>query len=413
MPDSDPKKRLRIPQQQSNGRLYADKKNGNPISSAEEFSLLESSGSGTPPPVKYRSEKKINWSSLVIPTSALLTGGLVSFAAPQLIDTSGILGALKMSLLGSGACFISWVVNHNAVEHGTKLAANGLKSAAVGSIVAISITGSAAFAFSYSGLVLPRVDALNQADHGRELSTYVDDVNQNSAQLYQLQAVVSTTAADLQTKIDCEVTDGCLSGNGGGKGAIYREILPPTQRAEKIAIQMIASDDERRNQLSEINSSLDGYNVILGTADLADHEKTRLLISKSSQIKQRVADLRESSPLLLLRGYQAELSSGLSIEGEPEGTTKVNNILKRHAETLRTALDDIELDQSVAPEFPGKAGVGQAFSRFSHFWPIGIFTAAIELIIPITIWLLTYLAIVLNIFRQEQAYSNSKNNRVE
>ncbi len=360
-------------------------------------------------PVKYKSGNKINWASWIIPTSAVMTGALVTLAAPQLIDTSGILGTFKMVLLGGAATFISWVVNYHAVKHGTELAASGLRSAGFASLLAVSITGSAAFAFSYAGLVLPRVDALNQADHGQALAAYVDDVNQNSAQFYQLRAVISTTAADLQAKIECEITDGCLSGNGGGKGAIYRGILPPTQRAQKIAVQLISSDDERRNQLAEINNTLDEYHAILGDGASDENQKSRQLTAKSSQIKQRVADLRESAPLLLLRGYQAELSAGLLIEGKPEGTAKVNRILKRHAETLRTALDDIELDKSVAPNFPSKAGVGEAFSRFSHFWPLGVFTAAIELIIPWTLWLLTYAAIVLKLFRHEHEFSNNKN----
>ncbi|EFO28840.1 hypothetical protein TRICHSKD4_4649 [Roseibium sp. TrichSKD4] len=359
------------------------------------------------PPVKYKSDTKINWASWIVPTSAVMTGALVALAAPQLIDTSGILGTLKMALLGSAASFISWVVNHHAIKHGTELAASGLKSAGFASLLAVTITGAAAFSFSYAGLVLPRVDALNQADHAQELAAYVDDINQNSAQLYQLRAVLATTAADLQAKIECEIKSGCLSGNGGGEGAIYRGILPPTQRAQKISVQLIASDDERRNQLAEINNALDEYHAILGETTADSVEKNRQLTAKSGQIKQRAADLRESSPLLLLRGYQSELSAGLIIEDEPEGTAKVNGILKRHAETLRTALDDIELDQSVAPTFPSKAGVGEAFSRFAHFWPLGIFTAAIELIIPWTLWLLTYAAIVLKLFRQTHDYSQT------
>ena len=368
---------------------------------------------GTPPtaepPVKYKSSTKIDWAAWIIPTSAVMTGALVTLAAPQLLDTSGIIGAMKMALMGSAATFISWVVNYHAVKHGTELAASGLKAAGFASLAAVMVTGSAAFAFSYAGLVLPRVDGLNQAQHGQALSAYVDDVNQSSAQFSQLEAVIATTSADLQAKIECEIKDGCLSGNGGGKGAIYREMLPPTQRAQKISVQLISSDDERRNQLAQINTTLDEYNAILGDGALDGVQKTRQLTSKSSQIKQRVADLRESSPLLLLRGYQAELSGGLLIESEPEGTAKVNSILKRHAETLRTVLDDIELDKSIAPSFPNKAGVSEAFSYFPHFWPLGIFTAAIELIIPWTLWLLTYTAIVLNLFRMEHSHSQNAN----
>jgi len=230
--------------------------------------------------------------------------------------------------------------------------------------------------------------------------------------------VIATTAADLEMKIECEVQTGCLSGKGGGKGAIYRDILPPTQRAQRIAAQLSANELERQQQLVELNKALDDYTAIMGDNSLTRVDRVRQLRAKDAQIKQGVAQLRESAPLMLLRGYQNELASGLQIVGEAEGTQKVNAILARHAGTLGGALDDLEKEKAVSPQFPGKAGVSEAFSRFSHFWPIGILTAAIELIIPITLWLLAFTQVAYRLFCEEEedkaiAKQAIKNNEVQ
>lgn len=352
--------------------------------------------------VRYDSGKQIKWAKWIIPASAAFTGGLVAFAAPSLINTSGIVGVIKMGALGGAAAFVSGVVNHHAITSGTLYAAQGLRIAGVVSLGAITITGAAALAFSYSGLVIDRVDQLNQSDHGQALSRYVNGVNENATQLYQLSPVVETIASGLQANINCEAGGGCLSGNGGGKGAIYRSLLPAAQRAQEIAKQLSSSDVERKNQLSDISAQLDEYYVLIGDKDLSEADRTRALLSKDSQIKQMVAKLRESMPLSLMQGYQAELSGGLQIVGYPEGTAKINGILERHGNTLRTTLEKIEQDESVSPDFPAKAGVSSAFSRFFHFWPIGILTAAIELIIPLTLWFLTYTGLVLQLFRSER-----------
>jgi len=119
---------------------------------------------------RYKARKKIDWERVIIPAAAVTTGALVALATPQLIDTTGYSGMLKMVLMGSAAALISWVINHHAVEYGAELAATGLRLAGVASVAAILITGSAAFSFSYSGIVLDRVDQLNQSEHGQNLA---------------------------------------------------------------------------------------------------------------------------------------------------------------------------------------------------------------------------------------------------
>lgn len=362
-------------------------------------------------PEHFESGKRIDFHKLVVPTSAILTGALVGLAAPHLIETSGVLGSIKTILLGGAAAAVSGVVNHYAVTKGTELAATGFKLAGTASLIAIITVGASAFAFSYSGLVLSQVDKLKFDEHGHALATYVEDVGTYSSQLAQMRPIIASTAKDLQLKIECEVSNGCLSGTGSGKGAVYRGLLPPTQRAAEIVNQLAASEENRSSKLLAANQLIDRYREIAADPELTQAERMRKLSAQDSEIKQMAADIRQSAPMTLLQGYQSELASGLRVVGKPAGTDAVNSILKRHSETLRIALEDVSDDLSTSPAFPTKAGVAEAFSRFTHFWPIAVLTGAIELLIPFTLWIFFYLEIVWKKFKISKA--NERGGRAE
>lgn len=357
---------------------------------------------GVNKPVRFRSDFKVPWADYIIPVSSASTVVLVGFAAPQLLAGTGVLATVKAVAMGSAAGFVSWVVNYNAISQGTVLAANGVKTGAIVSIASVTITGAAAFAFSYAGITLPRVDALAYDEYGQALARYVEDTNAYAAQVAKTQPVIAGIARDIETKLECEIKEGCLSGTGGGKGAIYRGVLAPTQRARQISQQLDASDDVRAEQLTLANKLLGDYQAAQGDGGRTGAVAYRLsLTGLDAAIKQQVANLRESAPVSLIRAYQLELQTGLSIEGHPEGTRIVNAMLDQHAESIGVALKDIEETVPASPAFPAQAGVSDAFARFGHFWPIGILTAAIELIIPLTLWWLTYAALVLKLFRDE------------
>jgi hypothetical protein len=354
--------------------------------------------------VRYKSDFKITWAEAVIPLSAVTTGILVGLAAPQLLGGSGILSLIKAGLLGAAAGFVSLVVNHNAVKQGTELAAHGVKTGAIVSLAAVCITGGGAFAFSYSGITISHVEALSYDEHGQELAVLIEDTNAYAAQVTRVQPVIASIARDIETKLECEVTEGCLSGKRGGKGPIYRGVLAPTERARQISVQLEAADKVRADQLALSNKLLGDYQAAqTNDAGLGADEYRKTLAGLDAQIKQQVANLREAAPISLIRAYQLELHNGLSIEGHPEGTRIVNGMLDSHAEAIGVALKDIAETVPESPAFPRRAGVSDAFSRLGHFWPIAILTAAIELIIPLTLWWLAHAALVLKLFREEKA----------
>lgn len=354
-------------------------------------------------PERYVSDKKANFHNWIIPTSAILTGTLVTLAAPELVDASGIIGGFKIALIGTSAAFVSGVVNYYAIKVGTELAGRGFKLAAIASLAPVLIVGGSAAVFSYSGLVLKQVNELNLQEHGQRLSDYVEVVNAHTAQIFQIRPLIETAAKDIQRNLDCEKRIGCLSNGKGGEGTIYRAVLPLASRAAEISAQLDSSETFRKSRLAAANDLVGKYQSLLSDQALSTNERQQLLSKTDARIKQEVSDLRESVPVSLFTSYGNELSNGISISGKPGSTTKVNALLRRHGTSITSAIDGLKSDKSNSPDFPTKAGVAQGFERFSRFWPIGILTIAIEMLIPIMLWVFTYVSMVWRLYKSENS----------
>lgn len=352
-------------------------------------------------PKRFKKETKFEFAKVIIPISAIATGGLTMLAAPSLLDASGILGITKIMLLGSAAGFVSYVVNDSALKYGPELYAKGLKLAAVSSALPVLFVGISATAFSFTGLTIDRVNELNLQEHGQKLSSYSESVNSYASQINQLSPVIDAVTIDIQRNLQCEVSAGCLSKGKGGKGRTYRALLPLVSQASGIAEQVNAGKEFRGNQLTIINKLSTEYQESLSKSDLSFDERQRVAARISARIKQEISPLRESLPSALLRGYGNTLNAGITINKEPEASKNVNAMLARHGNTIASALDGVKPDKSSSPEFPAKAGVSQAFNRFGHFWPIGVLTASIELLIPITLWLFAYLIAFWKVYEDE------------
>ncbi len=86
----------------------------------------------------------------------------------------------------------------------------------------ITIIGISAGAFSYSGLVLKEVNALNRQQHAEELRAFVSDANAHVVQTIQIRPALEAAASDIRRGLDCEKLQGCLSSGKGGEGSVYR-----------------------------------------------------------------------------------------------------------------------------------------------------------------------------------------------
>ena len=365
-----------------------------------------SGGAQSGGPRRYKKDKKFDFSKIIIPVSAVATGGLTMLAAPSLVDATGILGISKILLLGSAAGFVSFVVNDRALKYGPELCAKGFKLAAFSSVIPILIVGSSAAVFGNAGLIIDPVNELNLQEHGQELSVYSESVNSYASQIGQLSPVVDTAAKDIPRQLLCEKSFGCLSKGIGGKGKTYRAVLPMATQAQEISVQLAAGEAFRKKQLAVINQFGVDYQNNLSKNQLSHDERRRNAARISARIKQEISPLRQALPLALLQSYGEALKAKITINKNPEATRNVNALLSRHGRAVATAVERIKPDKSINPELPAKAGVAQAFERIGRFWPIGVLVASIELLIPITLWLFAYLNAFWKLYEDEHTPTN-------
>lgn len=136
---------------------------------------------------------------------------------------------------------------------------------------------------------------------------------------------------------------------------------------------------------------LSAYQTTLGNHDKPLNERRHQLLKLDSTIKQAVSALKETIPLSLLASYAGELNAGLTINKRPIATESIKRLMQRHGASLKAALTSLKADDSVAQSFPAQAGVSSTFSYMGRFFSIAALTASVELIMPLILWVYTFL----------------------
>lgn len=358
-------------------------------------SLSPSPKSRKNPIVRIEKKQRAPFKSYIVPGFAVITGGMVCAAATQLIDPNGFTGVIKIGLLSLGAGLVSYVVNRYAIEEGAELAATGFLTAGIVSVGSILIVGGGLFASTYSGLTLKPLNELHLQEHGTALSRYVEAHNKWATEALRTMPVIDAAQKDIQLHVDCELNESCLSGRGrGGRGRVTRALEPVAKRAEEIASQLKLGEEQRTKRLGAINKLLSSYRTTLGNHNDGIHERRSKLLRLDTAVKQAVSELRESLPLSLLSSYSDELNTGITIAKRPTATENINRLLHRHGASLKAALDSFKSEKIDEPEFPSEAGVSTTFAYIGRFFSIAALTACVELIMPLTLWIYTYLSLV-------------------
>jgi len=313
-------------------------------------------------------------------------------ALPNLIDVSGALGITKAVLITGGAMLASYWVNRFAINKGTELAARGYVTAGVASVASMMFVGAGLFAASYSGLTLPDVEKLRLQEHGSAYTQFIGQRNQKATEAGRTLPVLRSIEGDLLLKVACETSVSCVSGRGnGGRGTVALVLEDKAGRATKVLEQLEAGETARQKALSLLNELVGNYQTALGQSDNDIWQKRRELQKIDAQINQIISGLDEAIPVTFLRVYANELETGANIHNRPVATRRLNALLKKHGQSLKSVLDTLDTGDSTRPAFPAQTGVSDAFDYLGHFAPIGILTAAIELVWPICLWVYTLL----------------------
>ncbi len=327
-----------------------------------------------------------------VPLGAAISGGLMVFALPELVNVSGTGGMIKAGLIGGGATLAAYSVNRFAIEKGTELASRGFITASIASVLSMTFVGAAFFASTFAGLTLPDVEKLRLQEHGNAYVQYIGKRNLTAAKAGRTLPVMSVISRDLPTRVACEIRESCISGRGqGGRGTVARILEGLAGRATAISDQLEAGETTRQRTLKQLNRLVGNYQTVLNQNKTSIWERRGALQKIDAKINQIIATLDEAIPLSLLRGYANELDAGVSIPERPVAARRLNALLKKHGNSLNSVLETLKTGDQTRPVFPRRAGVGDTFSYLSHFAPIAMLTAGIELVWPICLWIYTLL----------------------
>ena len=347
-----------------------------------------------PPSLRREKEGRKPFATNLIGGISLISGGMLALAIPNLISDDGAGSWLKTALLAGGATLVGYAVNRLAIERGAPLANAGYPSAVILSTVSIIAVGAGMFSATYSGLTYADVEKLRLEDYSAALSRYVADANEWGAQASTAASSVQAIASDLGAKLACEVSSSCLSGVGkGGHGKVARALEGVSGKAQAMAAQIGASSGRQRQVTADLYGLLGQFQEVLADPELSSGERRQKLYTIDGAIKGAIGDLGASMPMDLLLAYANELAQGVAISGRPEVQQAISTLLQGHGSGLSSAMAGLPAYQPQAPAFPAKTGVSDTFGYIAHFAPIAAIAAVTELILPLSLWLYTYLAL--------------------
>ena len=321
----------------------------------------------------------------------VFAGGLAIWAMLNLQSGSGFADIFKAVMVGIVVGIVSYAINRFAVDWGTELAASGIVSAGIFSVLSMLAVGACLWAFTYAGIVLPDVRYLQLDKFGQALVHYIDVQNKQASKSRRLVPVVRAAKDDLFYHAECEPRISCLSGKGnGGRGPITRILEEKAARGGDIAKQVEEGAELHAATIAKINKLVGDYQTILDNSDKSIAKRRQELVRIDAQIGQAITTLHEAMPVSLLSAYGEELKSGVNIPGRPKATQAVNRLLAKHGHAITTVLATLDISDTKRPQFPAKAGITTTFAYIGNFIAVAGVIWVAEGIFPLALWLYTF-----------------------
>lgn len=353
--------------------------------------------------IRKKKRRKSTGLGLTYALLAGVSGGALLLAAPGIVGTETVSDYFKIALLAGGATLASYTVNRYAVEKGAPLFAVGDTVTGIASFAAVATIGIALWMSTFTGLVRNDVDALRLERHGVELADYIDETNRSVGDGALAAQAVRAVVADLGAKKKCEDGNSCVSNRGsGGRGKVYNALDVQHQSAKSIGDEVAALAVSREATLQELQDLMDDYRGQQGNPELSAKDRRTALQAISAKIVQKATALSETNPALLVDSFADTLRRGIEIVGLAEATEAVNAILNSHAETLSSVALDGKAAPS-APSYPAKNGVSGTLSYVGHFLPIALVVAAIDLGLPVFLFMIAYGGLAYGAYRSNPA----------
>lgn len=333
---------------------------------------------------------------------ATVSAVMLGFALHGLTIESGPASNLKIALLTIASGVIAFVVNKIAIEQGADHAARKSRLAAISSILAILSVGVGFYMLTYSGQVNVEVGELQAQEHATDLSLYTGEQYEFASAASRAGSTIRHIQTDLSQKVLCENQSSCISNRGdGGHGTVAIALEKLAARANGIANQFELGETNRSVALDKINDLMVEYQETLSRTGKSIWDRRGTLQQIDAAVDQEVTRLLESVPVSTLTIYAEELLSGVTIPSRPGITQRLNAILRSHGDNLDKILGAIDISDLERPVFPPRPGILDSFKYLRNFISVAMLTFMVELVLPMSIWIATYLDRVLEIQREK------------
>jgi len=354
-------------------------------------------------PLRKAKASKSTFADKVLIGTAIGSGAMLGLAVPNLVTGDTWSSTFKAVLLAGTAMSVSYAVNYFAIKRGAPLTNAGYTGAGLVSALGIGIVGAGLYCATYAGLTIRDTDALRLEQHGTKLSDYVAAGSEHASKSARIAPALLAITTDLNQKRDCELRSSCISGKGnGGRGPVARTLEEKAGRADAINVQIDEAKLKRADLEIRLEAALKTYQSVLGNDQtLKDSERRQSLRKIDVSIKRLAGELKETYPLALIGAYSGELKAGATIPGNPSAGLVLSGVLANHGNALEEVLDTLEANQTDAPVFPGKTGVTDTLNYIGHFLPIAMIAGVVELVLPISLWVYTLLALSWAAYRIE------------
>ncbi len=327
---------------------------------------------------------------------------LIPIALFAMSEERGPVASIKFLLVGAAAAGAAYGTNKFAVDRLAPLHAIGYRMAGVLAVVGILLTGAGTALGSFTGIVFKAVEIKVYQEAGKDLSDFIGTAYQASLVAHRIAPTVEAVASDIEVTARCEVQNSCLSGVGsGGRGPIARELEASAAQAFGIVEALAQGERERAQILERLNRLSASFNEVLADQDRSMTARRTSLQSIHGETKQEAAALLESMPIGLLQSYANDLRQGVSIPGDVAGTRTLNAYLRDHGDTLAGHLDSVPDRALAAPTFPDRPGMLDVLTYLPAFLGIAAIVIVGELVLPVTLYFMTYFRRAWEIERHE------------
>lgn len=346
------------------------------------------------------------FSKVLLPVIALLSGLLLGLVLPELTNASSFWDYGKCIIAAVSATFTAYAVNRFALEKGAFQAAIGSPVAAIVSIFSVLLVGTGLFTATYAGFVREDTDRLRLQEFATAQSAWLERETRAANGTYSGNLILNAIMADLEKKVTCEAASSCVSGVGaGGEGSAFDKLSGALASARAIAAQVDTVTAARGNALQELGDLQASIHGALVDGSLSAAER-RLQTEEIAQTSLAVLNrVQQSSPLALLASFAGRLK-------EYDGSRHEDQLLASYGAQLAAAVSETkDLDRSPPPAFPAPTGVADTLGYVLHFLPIALLILVIELILPMTLWLYTFVELRARLERQEQAQAAETSDR--